>query len=80
MLPGAWSSGISKILIYMNTDLRLAFNNKGAGSGCISLEICRSNSAPESESGNRFRAFTLHIWIYKYKLFLFLGVCFLFWV
>ena len=53
----------------MYADLRLAFNNKRAGSICNILEFRRSNSAPESESGNRFRAFTLHIWIYKYKLF-----------
>ena len=60
----------------MYADLRLAFNNKRAGSICNILEFHRGNSAPESESGNRFRAFTLHIWIYKYKLFLFLGVFF----
>ena len=58
----------------MYADLRLAFNNKRAGSICNILEFRRSNSALESESGNRFRAYTLHIWIYKYKLFLFLGV------
>ena len=62
MLPGAWSSGISRILIYMITDLRLAVNNKGAGSGGISLESYRSSSAPESELG-RIRAYTLYIGI-----------------
>ena len=46
----------------MNVDLRLAFNNKGAGSGCISLESYRSSSAPESEL-SRIRTYTLYIGI-----------------
>ena len=60
MLPGAWSSGISRILIYMITDLGLAVNSKGAGSGGISLESYRSSSAPESEL-SRIRAYTFYI-------------------